>query len=46
LIRRNKAGRETQTINVQEVWEKGRLDQDPIVQPGDLIVVPERLVKW
>lgn len=46
LIRKAGTGKETRTINVQEVWEKGRLDEDPLVQPGDLIVVPERLVKW
>lgn len=46
LIRKKGSGRETRTVNVQEVWEKGRLDEDPVVQPGDLIVVPERLVKW
>jgi protein involved in polysaccharide export with SLBB domain len=46
LIRATPGGRETRTINVQEIWEKGAVDKDLLVQPGDLIVVPERLVKW
>src|SRR6266850_6151300 len=43
LIRKN--GERT-TVNVQEVLEKGKLQADLVVQAGDLIVVPERLVKW
>lgn len=43
LIR--KSGERT-TVNVQEVLEKGKLQADLVVQAGDLIVVPERLVKW
>ena len=46
LVRKTASGKETRMVNVQEIWEKGRLDQDIVVQPGDLIVVPERLVKW
>ena len=46
LVRKTGGGRETRTINVQEIWEKGRLEKDLVVQPGDLIRVPERLVKW
>jgi polysaccharide biosynthesis/export protein len=46
LIRKTGERTETRTINVQEVLEKGKLDADLIVQAGDLIVVPERLVKW
>lgn len=46
LIRKTGDRTETRTINVQEVLEKGKLDADMVVQAGDLIVVPERLVKW
>ena len=46
LIRKNGTGEETKTVNVQEVLEKGKLADDLVVQAGDLIVVPERLVKW
>ena len=46
LIRKSAAGEQTRIVNVQEIWEKGRLDQDLPVRAGDLIVVPERLVKW
>jgi protein involved in polysaccharide export with SLBB domain len=46
LVRKNAGGKQTRVVNVQEVWEKGKLDEDPVVQAGDLIVVSERLVKW
>ena len=46
LIRRNGAGKQTRIVNVQDVWAKGSLEEDPVVSAGDLIVVPERLVKW
>jgi len=46
LVRKTVSGEQTRIINVQEIWEKGRLDHDIPVQAGDLIVVPERLVKW
>jgi protein involved in polysaccharide export with SLBB domain len=46
LIRKTGGGEETKTVNVQEVLEKGKLAEDLVVQAGDLIVVPERLVKW
>ena len=46
LIRKGVSGEQTRIVNVQEIWEKGRLDHDLAVQAGDLIVVPERLVKW
>jgi polysaccharide export outer membrane protein len=46
LIRKTGDRTETIPVNVQEVLEKGRLDQDKIVQAGDLIVVPERNFKW
>ena len=34
LIRKTNAGEETRTINVQEIWEKGKLAQDLAVQAG------------
>jgi len=46
LTRLTPAGRDSRTINVQEILEKGAVEKDPVVQPGDLIFVPERLVKW
>ncbi len=46
LIRKTAQGEETLTVNVQSIWEKGQLAQDLLVQPGDLIVVPARLVNY
>jgi polysaccharide biosynthesis/export protein len=46
LIRNTPKGREVRSVNVQEILEKGNLEQDLVVQAGDIIVVLERLVKW
>lgn len=34
--------KETLTVNLAEVLDKGRTDLDPIIQPNDLIVVPQQ----
>jgi polysaccharide export outer membrane protein len=46
LTRKTDHGIETRPINVQDILEKGKLDEDVIVQPGDQITVKERVVKW
>jgi len=45
LIRKTSKEQKPIVINVLEVWG-GRQDQDLAVQPGDLIVVPPRLVNY
>lgn len=34
--------KETITVNLVDVFDKGRTDLDPIIQPNDLIVVPQQ----
>ena len=46
LIRKTANGKQTFVINVVDIWEKGNLDKDLVVQPDDLIVVPARLVNY
>ncbi|HEY5914231.1 MAG TPA: polysaccharide biosynthesis/export family protein [Verrucomicrobiae bacterium] len=46
LIRKTAGGQQTFTINVLNVWDKSQLEQDLVVQPNDLIVVPARLVNY
>jgi len=46
LIRKIASGKQTLVINVQEIWGKGNLEKDLVVQPDDLIVVPARLVNY
>ena len=46
LIRKQGDEKKTYTINVSEIWTKGALDLDMTVKPGDLIVVPQRLVNY
>ncbi|HWX21819.1 MAG TPA: polysaccharide biosynthesis/export family protein [Candidatus Binatia bacterium] len=45
LIRKTADGEKTYVINVLDVWN-GHLAQDLAVQPGDLVVVPARLVNY
>ena len=37
---------ETIIVDLVEILEKGRLERDPVLQVGDLIVVPERLINF
>jgi protein involved in polysaccharide export with SLBB domain len=46
LIRKTGNGKATFIVNVHDIWEKGNLDKDLVVQPDDLIVVPARLVNY
>jgi polysaccharide export outer membrane protein len=46
LIRKTSQGDRTFIVNVLNVWEKSKLDEDVLVQPDDLIVVPERLINY
>jgi protein involved in polysaccharide export with SLBB domain len=46
LVRSSSQGKRTFTISVTEIWEKGKTENDPVLQPGDLIVVPARLVNF
>ena len=46
LIRKTAGATKTYEINVRDIWEKGKLEKDMLVQPNDLIVVPARLVNY
>lgn len=46
LVRKTAQGQKTIIINVLDIWEKSDLDEDQVVQPDDLIVVPARLVNF
>ena len=46
LIRKTAGETQTYEINIQEIWEKGKLEKDLVVQADDLIVVPARLVNY
>jgi polysaccharide export outer membrane protein len=35
-------GKETQTVDVEAVLKKGKLDKDITLEPGDVVIVPER----
>ncbi len=46
VTRKTPEGERTITVNVAEVWEKGKTEQDLVVQPNDTIFVPQRLVNF
>lgn len=46
LIRKSNGESKTTTVNVTEIWERGKIDADPEIQADDLIVVPAKLVNF
>lgn len=46
LLRKSGGSQTEIIVNLEEIMEKGRLDQDPVLRPEDMIVVPERLVNF
>jgi polysaccharide export outer membrane protein len=42
----NPGNEKTFTVNVSRVFEKGKTEDDLALQPGDLIYVPERLIRF
>ena len=41
-----KGERQTFDLNMEQILEKGQTDKDIVLQPGDLIIVPSRLVNF
>jgi polysaccharide biosynthesis/export protein len=46
LIRKKGDSTETIIVNVDQVVNRGRIDKDPVVEAGDTIIVPERLINF
>ncbi|MEA3186578.1 MAG: polysaccharide biosynthesis/export protein [Chthoniobacter sp.] len=47
LVRKNAAGAtDTTIVDLVEILDKGRMEKDPVIEPDDLIVVPERLINF
>jgi polysaccharide biosynthesis/export protein len=46
LIRKKGDSTETIIVNVDQVVNRGRIDKDPVVEPGDTIIIPERLINF
>ncbi len=46
LIRKGAGPQRVTYVNVDEVVNKGRTDKDPVVEDGDTIIVPERLINF
>lgn len=39
-------GKQTLTVNVVQIFEKGKTENDLPLQPGDLVFVPERMIRF
>lgn len=39
-------GTTTTILNVNEILQKGKIDKDVVVEPGDMIVVPEKYINF
>ena len=37
---------DTVIVDLVEILDKGHSERDPVVQPNDMIIVPQRLVNW
>jgi polysaccharide biosynthesis/export protein len=46
LVRKNGDKTETIVVDLELVIKKGRTDKDPVVEPDDTIIVPERLINF
>jgi polysaccharide biosynthesis/export protein len=46
LIRRKGTETETTIVDLNLVIKKGQIDKDPVVEPDDTIIVPERLINF
>ncbi len=47
LVRKTVEGQtQTTLVDLHEILERGKLEKDPVLEPGDLINVPERLINF
>lgn len=47
LVRTNPDGsRETTELNMEEILERGKIEQDVTLRPDDFLIVPARLINW
>ncbi len=47
LVRKIAGGKtETTIVDLVDILDKGKIEKDPVVEPDDLIIVPERLINF
>jgi hypothetical protein len=46
VIRKTPNGNITLKVNLVEVLEKGKTDQDIVLEPEDFIIVPQRAINF
>jgi hypothetical protein len=40
------AGNRTFVVDVAQILDKGKIDRDLPLEPGDLVLIPERLIRF
>jgi protein involved in polysaccharide export with SLBB domain len=46
LIRKTRGSQQIQIVDIKKIIEQGRVDLDLTLNPGDVILVPARIVNW
>jgi polysaccharide export outer membrane protein len=46
IVRKSGSGTTTINADLEEIMNKGRLEKDVVLQPDDMVIVPERLVNF
>jgi polysaccharide export outer membrane protein len=46
LVRKSGGSSKTIIVDLVEIIDRGKMDRDPVLQPDDMIIVPERLVNF
>lgn len=46
VVRKTESGNKTILVNMENVLEKGKTEEDVTLQPEDFIIVPQRAVNW
>lgn len=46
VVRKTDAGNKTMVVNMENVLEKGKTEEDITLEPEDFIIVPQRAVNW
>ena len=46
VVRKTESGNKTILVNMENVLEKGKTEEDVTLHPEDFIIVPQRAVNW
>ena len=46
IVRKTESGNKTFVVNMENVLEKGKTEEDVTLEPEDFVIVPQRAVNW